>query len=136
MEDQRLDKWLWCARFYKTRGLAQDAINAGHITVNGQRPKPSKALAPGHQVSIRRPPYEFHIEVLEIARQRLSAPLAQALYRETDESRAARARLAEQLKLTAIHQIATPGKLDRRARRARTTLKRAPGDAAALDWDD
>lgn len=136
MDDQRLDKWLWCARFYRTRGLAQDAIKAGHVTVNGQRPKPSKLLAPRHQLTIRRPPYEFHIEVLEIAKQRLSAPLAQALYRETEQSRDARARLAEELKLSAVHEDAAPGKLDRRARRERTTLKRTAGDAPDLDWDD
>ncbi|MGD9600810.1 MAG: RNA-binding S4 domain-containing protein [Gammaproteobacteria bacterium] len=124
MDDQRLDKWLWCARFYKTRTLAQDAIKAGHVSVDGQRPKPSKLLIPGQRVSIRRPPFEIHVDVLGIAKQRLSAPLAQALYQESDASRVARERLAEQLKLSAVHEDIGPGKLDRRDRRERATLKR------------
>lgn len=136
MDDQRLDKWLWCARFFKTRTLAQEAIKAGHVTVNGQRPKPSKLLAPGHQLTIRRPPYEYHIEVLAIPKQRQSAPLAQGLYEESLASREARAALAEQLKLTAVRESSGPGKLDRRARRERTILKRGVAPAAELDWHD
>jgi len=135
MEDQRLDKWLWCARFYRTRTLAQDAIKAGHVTVNGERPKPSKLLMPGQQLSIRRPPYEFHIEVLNMASQRLPAPLAQALYAESSASRDARLRLAEHLKLTAVHETGMPGKLHKRARRERSLLKRTGGEAGATGHD-
>ncbi len=136
MEDQRLDKWLWCVRFYKTRGLAHDAIQAGHVMVNSQRPKPAKLLTTGTLVLLKRAPYEYHIEVLGMAKQRLSAALAQTLYRETDDSRMARARLAEQLKLSAIYEEPSAGKLDKRARRNRTALKRSGGDPEDIDWHD
>ncbi len=136
MEDQRLDKWLWCARFYKTRSLAQEAVKAGHITVNGQRPKPAKPLTPGSKLSIRRPPYAYHVEVLQMANQRLSAPLAQALYFESDESRLAREALAEQLKLSAVHETYTPGKLDKHARRERVLLKRNTEGSGSFGSDE
>jgi len=136
MDDQRLDKWLWCARFYKTRTLAQDAIKAGHVSVDGQRTKPSKLLVPGQQLSIRRPPFEFHVEVLAIAKQRLSAPLAQALYRESEASRIERERLAEQLRLSAVREELGPGKLDRRDRRERASLKRRADPSPATSWEE
>jgi ribosome-associated heat shock protein Hsp15 len=136
MEDQRLDKWLWCARFYKTRGLAHDAIQAGHVVVNGQRPKPAKVLTIGTALVIKRAPFEYHLEVLGMAKQRLSAPLAQALYRETEGSLHARVLLAEQLKLSAVHEDSIPGKLDKRARRVSSTLKRTAGDFEDIVWHD
>lgn len=135
MEDQRLDKWLWCARFYKTRSLAHGAIQAGHVSVDGQRPKPAKLLTTGTRLLLRRAPYEYHLEVLATAKQRLSAALAQTLYRETDESRMARERLAEQLAQSPIHDTPATGKLDKRARRDRTALKRTR-DSEEFDWLD
>lgn len=124
MDDQRLDKWLWCARFYKTRSLAQEAINAGHVTVAGVRAKPSRAVAPGLEIEIRRPPFEMRVEVLGLAAQRLSAPLAQALYREYEDSRLKREALAEQLRLIAAGERHAPGKPDRRDRRELGAFKR------------
>lgn len=125
MMSQRLDKWLWCARFYKTRSLAQAAIAAGHVSVAGQRAKPARGIAPGTHLSVRKPPFEFHLEILALATQRLGAPLAQALYRESAESIAARQRLAEVLRKTAADSPAA--RPDRRQRRELSALKRQPG---------
>lgn len=132
VDDQRLDKWLWCARFYKTRSLAQEAIHAGHVTVAGQRAKASRTVTPGLEIIIRRPPFETRVEVLGVAAQRLSAPLAQALYREFEDSREKREALAAQLRLQAAGIRQAPGRPDRRDRRELETFKRglhdAPGD--------
>ena len=136
MEDQRLDKWLWCARFYKTRGLAHAAIQAGHVSVNGQPPKPAKLLTIGTQLLLRRAPFTYDLEVLGMAKQRLSAPLAQTLYRETDDSRKTREQLAEHLRLSAVRVAPAAGKLDKRARRDRSALKRTAGDFGDIEWHD
>jgi ribosome-associated heat shock protein Hsp15 len=133
MDDQRLDKWLWCARFYKTRSLAQEAINAGHVTAGGVRAKPSRTVAPGLEIEIRRPPFEMRVEVLGLAAQRLSAPLAQALYREYEDSRLKREALAEQLRLVAAGERYTPGKPDRRDRRELGAFKRGLRELPAED---
>ncbi|MEN9726698.1 MAG: hypothetical protein RL434_1064 [Pseudomonadota bacterium] len=124
LHDQRLDKWLWCVRLYKTRSLAQEAINAGHVLVDGQRAKPARTISPGLKISLRKPPYEFHLEVLGIVPQRAGAPVAQTLYRESAESLAAREALAEQLRMTSAGERAGVGKPDRRDRREITALKR------------
>ena len=124
MDDQRLDKWLWCARFYKTRALAVDAIKAGRVTVNGQVAKPSKTLAVGDRLVVRMPPYEWTVDVRGIARQRVGAPEARKLYEESPESRAARERLREQLKLLAVVEDPRSGKLNKKDRREREAFKR------------
>ena len=124
MDDQRLDKWLWCARFYKTRALAVDAIKAGRVAVNGQIAKPAKALAVGDTVVLRLPPYEWTIEIRDLAKQRLGAPAARKLYDETPASSAARERLREQLKLSAIVEDHRGGKLTKKDRRDREAFKR------------
>jgi ribosome-associated heat shock protein Hsp15 len=94
----RIDKWLWAARFYKTRSLALEAINGGKATLNGERAKPSKILKLGDKISLRQSPYERHLLVRELSGQRGSATIAQKLYAETAESIAARLALAEQLR--------------------------------------
>jgi ribosome-associated heat shock protein Hsp15 len=124
MDDQRLDKWLWCARFLKTRSLAQDTIKAGRVTVNGLRAKPSKTVSIGDEITLNLPPFEYIIHVLGHASQRVSAPLARELYRETAASLEARERLAEILRLGHVEEDRTAGKLDKRDRRARETMKR------------
>lgn len=129
LHDQRLDKWLWCARIYKTRSLAQEAINAGHVLVDGQRAKPARTVGPGLKLSIRKPPFEFHLEILGIVPQRVAAPLAQALYKESPESLAAREALAEQLRLTSAGDRAGAGKPDRRDRREITAFKRGSAES-------
>ncbi len=83
----RLDKWLWAARFFKTRHLAVDAINGGKIEVNGQRTKPGRTVRPGARLDIHKGSLVWEIEVLAIDRQRRSATEAARLYREDETSR-------------------------------------------------
>jgi ribosome-associated heat shock protein Hsp15 len=94
----RLDRFLWAARFFKTRGLAAEAIEAGRVSVNAGRAKASKNVKAGDALSIRRPPYEFHVTVRALSDKRGSAAVAQALYEETPESRARREAVAAEMK--------------------------------------
>ncbi len=94
----RLDKWLWAARFFKTRQLAIDAIHAGRIHVGGERIKPAKTIKVGDCIEVRHPPYAWSIAVLGLAEKRGSAQIAQSLYSETAESVAARVTLRAELK--------------------------------------
>ncbi len=94
----RLDKWLWAARFFKTRTLAAQAIEAGHVSVNGERAKAAKAVKPGDAVVVRRPPFEHTVVVKALSDKRGSATVAAALFEETEESRARRTVLAAEMK--------------------------------------
>lgn len=94
----RLDKWLWTARFYKTRTVAVEAIDAGHISVNGERAKPAKMLKMGDRVVVRRAPFEHSITVKAFADRRGPAAIAATLFDETEESRARRTLLAAEMK--------------------------------------
>jgi ribosome-associated heat shock protein Hsp15 len=87
----RVDKWLWAARFFKTRSAAQQAIEGGKIKLNGERTKPAKDLKPGDRLVINIRGYEWDIEVLQLSSQRGPAPVARTLYAETGESQAKRA---------------------------------------------
>ena len=87
----RIDKWLWAARFYKTRSAAQQAIEGGKVKLNGERTKPAKELKPGDRLVIHISGYEWSIEVLQLSSQRGPAAVARTLYAESDESRANRA---------------------------------------------
>jgi len=82
----RIDKWLWAARFFKTRSLAIEAIDSGKVLVNEERVKPAKAIDVGNLIAIRLGPYTFVVEVLGLSDKRGPAPQAQKLYRETEES--------------------------------------------------
>lgn len=86
VESTRLDKWLWAARFYKTRSLATEAINGGHVHLNQERIKPAKAVKVGDVVRMRKGAQEKTVNVLLISDKRGSAPIAQTLYEETPES--------------------------------------------------
>ena len=94
----RLDKWLWASRFFKTRQLAIDAINAGRIEINGERAKPSKAIKPGDSVRLRKPPVEYQLVVKGVSEKRGSATIARTLFVESPESIAARERVAADLR--------------------------------------
>ena len=94
----RLDKWLWAARFFKTRTLAVEAIEGGRVSVNGDRAKPAKEVKIGDALSIRRPPYEHVVQVRGLSDQRGPASVAAALYEETAESKARRTVLAAEMK--------------------------------------
>jgi ribosome-associated heat shock protein Hsp15 len=114
----RLDKWLWAARFFKTRSQAADAVEGGKIEVNGEKPKRSRTIKPGDRIRIRLGPFEHRITVRAIAQKRGSAAIAAELFVEEADSRAARERLAEQHRLAAqLHggeSRGRPSKKDRR----------------------
>jgi ribosome-associated heat shock protein Hsp15 len=94
----RLDKWLWAARFFKTRSLAVEAIGGGRVSVNGERAKPAKELRVGDTLAIRRPPFEHVVVVKGLSDKRGPAAVAAELFAETEESRARRAVLAAEMK--------------------------------------
>jgi ribosome-associated heat shock protein Hsp15 len=94
-----MDKWLWAARFFKTRALAVKACEMGRITANGHPAKPSREVRAGDRLGVRNEAGEFHIEVLGIAEMRGPAAVAAALYRESEESRELRHKVAEARKL-------------------------------------
>lgn len=114
----RIDKWLWAARFFKTRSLAADAIGGGKVLVAGERVKPAKLLQVGDEVRLRMGPYEHVVIVRAVSERRGPAPVAAALYEETAESRAARLKLAEQLRMAPAAFVyedkGRPTKRDRR----------------------
>ena len=97
-EKLRIDKWLWAARFYKTRSLAADAVECGKVLVNRVRVKPAKLLAAGDTLTIRLGPYQHVIIVLALSNKRGPATEAQKMYQETEDSRLRREVLALELK--------------------------------------
>jgi ribosome-associated heat shock protein Hsp15 len=111
----RLDKWLWAARFYKTRTVAAEAIAAGHISVNGERAKPAKMLKVGDRVGVRRAPFEHAVVVKALSEQRGPAAIAATLFDETVESRARRTALAAEMK--AMPQPRFKGRPTKKTRR-------------------
>jgi ribosome-associated heat shock protein Hsp15 len=97
----RLDKWLWTARFFKTRSLAAAAIDGGKIEVNDEKPKRARTIRPGDRIRIRLGAFEHRVTVRAVARQRGSAAVAAGLFEEDADGKAARERLAEQHRLAA-----------------------------------
>ncbi len=117
MERVRLDKWLWAARFFKTRTLATDAIDGGKAMLNHERVKPAKEVKAGDVVLVRTPAGSFTINVKAVSDKRGNATAAQLLFEETSESRAARSAEAEHKKRftePADAIFARPTKKDRR----------------------
>jgi ribosome-associated heat shock protein Hsp15 len=114
----RIDKWLWAARFFKTRSLAVDAIGGGKVEVNEERVKPAKTIQVGDKVRVRLGPYEHVVEVRVLSERRGPASVAATLYAETDESRSTREKLAEQIRLApagfVFEDKGRPTKRDRR----------------------
>ena len=94
----RLDKWLWAARFFKTRGLAADAIDGGKVDVNGARAKRAKMVQAGDEVRVRQTPFEHVVHVRGLSERRGPASVAATLYEETAESKARRQTLATQIR--------------------------------------
>jgi ribosome-associated heat shock protein Hsp15 len=120
----RLDRWLWAARFYKTRSLASEAIAGGKVQVNGDRAKRSRPLQVGDEIRVRQGPYEYHIIVRGLSARRGPAPEAARLYEERAESRAAREAMAIQLK--SLHSAFVPEK-GRPTKRDRREINRLKG---------
>jgi ribosome-associated heat shock protein Hsp15 len=114
----RLDKWLWAARFFKTRTLAAESIDAGRVEVNGERAKRSRAITVGDTLRIRKPPFEQVIRVSGESEQRGPASVARTLYVESEESVKAREALSAQMKALGppvFREKGKPGKKERRA---------------------
>jgi len=120
----RLDKWLWCARFYKTRTLAADAVRNGRVLVKDARVKPSKLITPGARIRISKTPYRFDILVTALSGNRKSAADAALLFTESRESVALREQLASQLKLDALLYPGTNGRPTKHERRALMDFKK------------
>lgn len=116
-KSMRLDKWLWCARFFKARGQASEAIKSGKIKSQGKKLKPSHDIKIGEIFSIRRGPFTFEITVLGLASHRGAASEAMLLYRENEESIEKREQMARQLKANNAlmpHSRGRPTKRERR----------------------
>lgn len=110
----RLDKWLWCARFYKSRSLARGAVEGGHVQVNGERVKSSRLVRVGDRLRITRERERFEVEVTGIPLRRGPAAEARRHYRESAESEASRARAREFARLAQPTDSGRPGKRERR----------------------
>jgi len=117
LEKMRLDKWLWCARFFKTRQLAAEAVQGGKVHLNGQRCKPGKDVKVGSKLTISKGPYDWEIEVQMLPRQRRPASEAKEFYSESEQSHERRQLLNEQLRAErAAHPVSDhrPNKRERR----------------------
>lgn len=114
----RLDKWLWAARFFKTRSLASTAILNGRVKINGDRCKPAKLLRVGDKLEIHSAPFDWHLLVLSLSDRRGSPAVASALFQESEESQERREELRQQLKAARgsgfLENKARPTKKDRR----------------------
>lgn len=113
----RIDKWLWCARFYKTRGAAGSAIKSGKVSVNNEKTKPSKVVQIGDFINIRQGPYSFKITIKSLSKTRKSAREASLLYEELEESIQQRETIAKQIKADTANYPGTKGRPGKRERR-------------------
>ncbi|WP_218310474.1 ribosome-associated heat shock protein Hsp15 [Alteromonas antoniana] len=113
----RLDKWLWAARFFKTRALARDMVQSGKVHYNGQRSKPGKVVEIGAMVKVPAGWDTKEVEILGLSEKRLSATLAQELYTETPESAAKREENQAARKLQTFHSPKPEGRPDKKQRR-------------------
>jgi len=131
----RIDKWLWAARFFKTRSMATDAINKNRVQVDGQSVKPSRQIHIGETLKIEKPPYQFRIEVLALSDKRRSASDAQQLYLESDESQAQREkqRLEARADRAARLGLAGDGRPTKKQRRQIRSFKEQRNNAQTDD---
>jgi ribosome-associated heat shock protein Hsp15 len=125
MTQVRVDKWLWAARFYKTRSLAAEAVLGGHVHVNGARVKPAKEVRVGDSVEIRKAELRWSVRVTDVADRRGPAAAAAALYEETPESRAARERAAAERRLARPLGADLGARPTKQSRRRLDALRRA-----------
>jgi ribosome-associated heat shock protein Hsp15 len=117
-EQIRIDKWLWAARFFKTRSLAAEAVAGGKVQINGARAKPSRSVRPGETLNIHKGPFEWTVIVRAIAKTRGPAPEARLLFDETEESMRKRAAAAAQMKFERPPQFDLPGRPSKKDRRS------------------
>ena len=121
----RIDKWLWAARFFKTRSLAAAAVAGGKVKANGERVKAAKAIRLGDELCIHIGPYEHVLRVLGLSGRRGPAPEAALLYAESVQSKAAREELATRLSAERIYDSHEKGRPTKRARRQIIRFKKA-----------
>jgi ribosome-associated heat shock protein Hsp15 len=126
----RVDKWLWCTRFFKTRSLAQEAVDGGHVQMGGDRIKASRTLKPGDRLQITREREQFVVDVVSIPVRRGPAAEARRHYRETAESEAGRAHIRE------LNRLAGPVSSGRPDKRERRDLMRIVKGRGGLPDDD
>ena len=117
MEGVRIDKWLWATRFFKTRGMAARACELGRIECNSQKAKPARQVRTRDQLLVKNNSGEFRVQVLAVSQMRGPAAAAQTLYAETEESKEARLRAAEERKAMLALEPLADGKLSKRGRR-------------------
>jgi ribosome-associated heat shock protein Hsp15 len=130
MDKLRIDKWLWAARFYKTRSLACEEIDKGRVQVNGVVAKPARELKAGDSVQLRNGPISRTVTVLAVSDKRGPAPVAALLYQETDDSIRQRLRAAEQRRLAPEPALSlSQGRPTKRDRRDTEQLRQH-------DWDE
>jgi ribosome-associated heat shock protein Hsp15 len=120
----RIDKWLWAARFFKTRSMAAHACELGRVASNGQPAKPAREVKTGDMLRVKTEGGDFEIEVLGLSEMRGPAAVAQKLYRETDASREARAMLAEARRSSPQFDFEHEGRPSKRDRRVIDRLRR------------
>ena len=120
----RLDKWLWAARFFKTRAVAADAIESGKVEVNGERAKRAKQLQAGDMVRIRLGPYQHLVKVLAVSERRGPASVAATLYEEDADARKAREALQIQIKAAQSASGYLPGRPTKKDRRDIEKIRR------------
>ena len=119
----RIDKWLWAARFFKTRALAVEAIEGGKVELNGDKVKRAKPVHRGDRVRLRLGPYEHHLTIFDVSERRGPAPVAQLLYEEDAESKTRREALSLQLKAQAPLFRESTGRPSKKERRDLGKLK-------------
>jgi ribosome-associated heat shock protein Hsp15 len=117
MTGVRIDKWLWAARFFKTRTLASHACELGRIESNGQKVTPSREVRVGDRLEVKTPGGVFQVDIVLLSEIRGPAPVAQTLYRETEESREARRKQSEERKFVANFETLREGKPSKKDRR-------------------
>lgn len=123
MDRVRIDKWLWAARFFKTRGLASRACELGRVECSGHQVKPSREVHVGDRLRVKNDSGEFELDVLVLSEIRGPASVAQTLYAETEASRQARERLAEERKTMPQFEFLNEGKPSKRDRRQLNRLR-------------
>jgi len=116
-EKVRIDKWLWAARFFKTRSLATRAVAGGHVQCNGGRIKPSRPVQEGERLQMRRGEEEFTVDILGLSSRRGPASVARTLYRETEESVIRREAAREERRMLKVPALRPQGRPDKRDRR-------------------
>jgi ribosome-associated heat shock protein Hsp15 len=137
MDKLRIDKWLWAARFYKTRSLATEEINKGRVVVNGQEAKPSREVKAGDTVALRQGPIARTVVVKGLSGMRGPAPVAQQLYEETADSIAQREKAAQQRREAPEPALSIAhGRPTKRERRELDDTARGWGDRWSASMDD